>query len=192
MRLIMGEVETMSSITEKTNMNFRSHITGLIKYVIFLCALYLIFTLGIGIIQVSGNSMEPSLKDGSFLLTNKLATHIKKASYGDVVVVKENHQEFFIVKRVIGVPGDTISITGGKVYVNNMVIPELYTTGIPNDMEPITVPEDHVFIMGDNRNPGESLDSRDPAVGPVPNSSVKGYPLLSLFPFYKIGGPLEL
>jgi signal peptidase I len=196
MRLIMGEGETMSSITEKTNnkvnISLRSQISGLIKYIIFLSALYLIFTFGIGIIQVSGNSMEPSLKDGSFLLTNKLATNMKKASYGDVVVVKEDHQQFFIVKRVIGVPGDTISINGGKVYVNDMVIPELYTTGTPNDMDSIIVPEDHIFIMGDNRAPGESLDSRDPAVGAIPNSSVKGYPILSLFPFYKIAGPLEL
>jgi signal peptidase I len=196
MRLIMGEGETMSSITKKTkdnvNINLRIQITGLIKYAIFLSSLYLIFTFGIGIIQVSGNSMEPSLKDGSFLLTNKLATNFKKASYGDVVVVKEEHQQFFVVKRVIGVPGDTISINGGKIYVNNMAIPELYTTGIPNDMDSIIVPVDHIFIMGDNRNPGESLDSRDPAVGPIPNSSVKGYPLLSLFPFYKIAGPLDL
>ncbi|MBT2678655.1 signal peptidase I [Bacillus sp. ISL-35] len=194
MRIIMGEGDTMPSIAENSTnkTKIKKKFLGLVQYVIFLIVFYIIFSFGIGIVQVSGYSMEPSLKDGSYLLTNKLASHITKASYGDVVVVKENHQQFYIVKRVIGVPGDTISISGGKVYVNNLAIPELYAMGIPNDMDPIIVPEDHIFVMGDNRTPGESLDSRDPTVGPIPNTSVKGYPILSLFPFYKIAGPLDL
>jgi signal peptidase I len=195
MRLVMAERKINPSIVEKVKIE-KSEAIGnkaypIIRYLIFLIGLYMLFTFGIGIIQVSGNSMSPSLKDGSFLLNNKFVATYKHASFGDVVVIKEEHQQFNIVKRVIGVPGDTVAIYQGKVYVNDVAIPEVYSLGIPTDMEPVIVPKDHIFVMGDNRTPGESLDSRDPIMGPVPNSSVKGYPIISIFPFYKIAGPLE-
>lgn len=196
MRAIMDEGDMMSTIVPETRNGkaamTRGKFVSLLRYFLFLFALYLFFTFGIGVIQVSGYSMEPSLKDGSFLLTNKFASNYKNASFGDVVVIKEELKEFFIVKRVIGVPGDTISIKNGKVFVNDLSLPEVYALGVPNDMDPVTVPQDHIFVLGDNRTPGESLDSRDSSIGPIPNSSVKGYPLVSLFPFYKIAGPLDL
>jgi signal peptidase I len=161
-----------------------------IKFLAGLVVIYLLVTNTIGITRVSGHSMDPTLRDGSFLLVNKLSTFVSKPDFGDVVIVNEG--DYQIVKRVIGVPGDTVAIQGGVLYVNNVPIPEVYPLGKPNDMAPVTVEEGKMFIIGDNRTPGESLDSRDPSMGPISDELIEGYAVVSIFPFYKIMKPLEL
>lgn len=161
-----------------------------LKFIISLVMVFLIVSNSVGLTKVMGNSMEPTLKDGSLLLINKLSTIFSKPSFGDVVIVDEGGYQ--IVKRVIGVPGDTVAIQGGNLYINDILIPEVYELGTPNDMAPVTVGEGEIFIMGDNRTPGESLDSRDPNMGPISEGLVDGYAAVSLFPFYKIMKPLDL
>ncbi|MFD2442805.1 signal peptidase I [Bacillus sp. CGMCC 1.16607] len=186
MELTQTEVGKNESVTSVK----KNSVKEWIKFVITLVVIYLVVTNCIGITRVSGHSMDPTLKDGSFLFVNKLSTFISKPSYGDVVIVEEGGYQ--IVKRVIGIPGDVVAIQKGVLYVNNMAIPEVYALGTPNDMEPVVVEKGYMFIMGDNRTPGESLDSRDPNIGPQPDSLVKGYAKFSIFPFYKIMKPLEL
>ena len=118
------------------------------------------------------------------LFVNKLSTFISEPSHGDVVIIKED--DFLIVKRVIGIPGDIIAISEGVLYVNNKPVSENYVLGTSNDMEPVTVEKDKIFIMGDNRTPGESLDSRDPNMGLISDERIKGYAIVSLYPFYTI------
>lgn len=76
--------------------------------------------------------MDASLKDGSILFINKLSSHIGKPDYGDVVVIKIGNYK--IIKRIIGLPGDTVSINSGTVYVNGSPLPEIYTLGKSNDI----------------------------------------------------------
>lgn len=155
-----------------------------VKFLAGVVVVFLVVFYCIGITKVIGHSMDPTLKDGSFLFVNKLSTFISEPSYGDVVIVKEGDRN--IVKRVIGMAGDTVAIKGGVVYVNDEPITEDYILGTSNDMEVITVAKGELFILGDNRAPGESLDSRDPNIGPISEELIEGYAVVSLYPFYTI------
>ncbi|WP_163099435.1 signal peptidase I [Peribacillus alkalitolerans] len=187
MAAAIGRVETEITTNEKVKKDkSKEWISAIVKGLI----IYLLVTSSIGITRVSGHSMDPTLRNGSFLIINKLSALFMEPSYGDVVIVHQNGYD--IVKRVIGIPGDKILIQEGQVYVNDVPIPEIYTLGNPDDMELVTVQAGKVFIMGDNRTPGESLDSRDSSMGPISSSDIKGYAVVSLFPFYKIMKPLHM
>lgn len=139
-------------------------------------------------------SMEPTLTQGDRVLVNKLADSIDDLNRGDVIVFRrpENgdgaHVESDIkdlIKRVIGLPGDRIETRAGVVYVNGERLDEGYlaqgtTTG---EMDPVTVPEGHVFVMGDNR--GNSHDSR--IFGPVPGDNIIGRAFALVWPLNRIG-----
>lgn len=170
--------------------SLKKEIIDWVKFSIILAIAYIIISNTAGLTLVSGFSMEPTLRDKSLLFVNKLSVHISEPEYGDVVVVQQKGYD--IIKRVVGISGDTVKIEKGIVYVNGTPLPEVYTLGKANDMKEITVGEDKVFIMGDNRTPGESLDSRDPSIGPVSVKKIKGYAEVSLFPMYRIMKPLQL
>lgn len=155
-----------------------------VKFLAGIAVVYLVVSNSIGLTKVIGHSMDPTLKDGSFLFVNKLSTFISSPSYGDVVIVKEEDRN--IVKRVIGMAGDKVAIQEGVVYVNDEPLDENYVLGTSNDMEAVTVEKGKVFIIGDNRTPGESLDSRDPNMGTISEELVEGYAVVSLYPFYTI------
>lgn len=148
--------------------------------------IFIIIINSIGIKKVNGDSMDPTLGDGSYILFNKLAAYIARPSYGDVVVVQQGKRQK--VMRVIGVPGDTVSIQIGKLHINNRKIPEVYVMGVPSDLLPITLEEDQFILMTDNRNPGANLDS----IGPISIKNIRGYTVISLFPFSKMTKPVIL
>lgn len=173
------KVESNAAAPRKNN-----SILEWVKFLAGVVVVFLVVFYCIGITKVIGHSMDPTLKDGSFLFVNKLSTFISEPSYGDVVIVKEEDRN--IVKRVIGMAGDTVAIKGGVVYVNDEPIAENYVLGTSNDMEAITVAKGDIFILGDNRTPGESLDSRDPNMGPISEELIEGYAVVSLYPFYTI------
>lgn len=117
--------------------------------------------------KIKGNSMEPNFHDGEYLLTDKLSYRFKEPARGDVIVFKPPvSQEDEYIKRIIALPGETISIKNGKFYINGKMLIEnyipssIYTKGktfLPNDKE-ITVPQGSYFVAGDNRE--SSSDSR--------------------------------
>jgi signal peptidase I len=122
--------------------------------------------------KVIGPSMEPSISNNDFLFVNKLAYSSKAIQRGDVIVFHnpENPEEI-LVKRVVGIPGDQVEIIGGWLFVNNAMFDEPYL-GTPDifDTPEITVPQDMVFVLGDNRR--FSSDSRD--WGPLSIRSILG------------------
>ncbi len=123
---------------------------------------------------VQGSSMSPTLENGERLVVEKVSYRFSEPDYGDIVVFKfpYNPQEEFI-KRIIGLPGDTIMISRGQVYVNGELIPENYISEPPlMGFTPQVVPDEHYFVLGDNRN--NSLDSRDGRVGFVPKDLIVG------------------
>ena len=110
-------------------------------------------------IRVDGMCMYPTLNDGQFVFVNRLAYKFGEPAHGDIIVFhypRDPEQEF--VKRIIGLPGDTVDIRGGQVYVNGMQLYEPYIADAPRTQGSWTVPEDHLFVLGDNRN--NSQDSR--------------------------------
>lgn len=142
--------------------------------------------------QVKGSSMFPTFKDGEYVLTDKVTYRTRKPIYGDVIVFRAPiNENFDFIKRVIGIPGDRVMVSGGKVYVNGNPLPETYlpseyTTAPGKFLQQGTeyiVPEGSVFAMGDNRD--HSSDSRD--WGPVPDQNIIGRAFLRYWPANKMG-----
>ena len=154
-------------------------------------AILIIIPNSIGITKVSGFSMSPTFQDGNLIFEEKISKYFSSPGLGDVVII-DSEQGYKIVKRVMAVGGDTIEIKDGIIQVNGQVINEIMTQGTSVDMAAVEIPEDHIFVIGDNREPGESIDSRDPSVGPIPLSSLDGKVIFSLSPFGSIPKPIEL
>lgn len=143
--------------------------------------------------QVSGNSMYPTFSDKQYILTNIIALKFKDPKIGDVIVFKApNDPEKDFIKRVIGAPGDTLSIKNGDVYVNGKLLdqslylkPALKTFGgsFMQEGETITVPSSSYFVMGDHR--AGSSDSRE--WGFVPAKYVIGKSFFAYWPLDKMG-----
>ncbi len=144
---------------------------------------------------VKETSMLPTLQENNFLFLSKQAYHFGKPKQGDIVVFHTNMKtetgaEKLLIKRVIGLPGDTISIEDGQVIINEEVLDEPYTlegytSGYIKDL---VIPDDSLFVMGDNRQ--NSTDSRASNVGCVKTSAVYGKAVFRLYPFNEIG-PLK-
>lgn len=142
--------------------------------------------------QVKGVSMEPTFQSGDYIITSKITYKFKKIERGDVVVFNSpKNPDIEYIKRIIGLPGDKIEVRDGKVYLNNQLLSEnyiasktnLWDNGYLKEGEPIFVPENFVFVMGDNRP--RSSDSRE--FGPIPISSIVGTVIFRYFPPQKIG-----
>ncbi|MBQ9988259.1 MAG: signal peptidase I [Clostridia bacterium] len=133
-------------------------------------------------IRVQGPSMEPTLYTDELVMINKTG----RIERNDIVVCHfVGKTENNYIKRVIGLPGETISIEGGQVYINGARLTEdVHGAGLrPMDMEPVLIPEDHVFVMGDNRT--NSSDSCN--YGPVPLSMVRGKAFVVIWPIASWG-----
>ncbi|REK59516.1 MAG: signal peptidase I [Thermobacillus sp.] len=135
---------------------------------------------------VEGISMEPTLRTGERLLVNKIGYRLGGPARGDIAVLVDPAPAYgdgkYIVKRIIGVTGDTIEIRGGVLYVNGERLVEPYTdVAIASpDFGPLTVEPGKVFVMGDNRRSGASKDSR--SFGTVPAGSLLGKAEFILWP----------
>ncbi|MFC4100692.1 signal peptidase I [Paenibacillus xanthanilyticus] len=163
-----------------------------VKLILTIGVVYLLVNNMTGLERVSGNSMNPTLQNGDILVLNKVSLFWRLPAYGDVVIVDEERLGYSIVKRVIGVEGDRVAIMDGVTYVNGAPLAELYTYGTSEDMSEIIVGDNELFVVGDHRNLGESLDSRDPKLGTVHLGDVKAYAWFSLWPMHGISKPLDL
>ena len=149
----------------------------------------LVFAFFVRIISIVGSSMVPTFHDGDSVAISKL---FYTPSQGDIIVLrKEAFQEEPIIKRVIAVEGQTVNIDfeKGIVYVDDVPLDEPYIneptiTALDFDGK-ITVPENHVFVMGDNRN--ASTDSRRSTIGCVDERYIMGKVLIRLLPFSQFG-----
>lgn len=139
---------------------------------------------------VEGSSMEPTLEDGEWLFVNKVIYYLDKPNRGDIVILKDprNGVDQYLVKRIIGLPGETVEIMNYTVYINGEPLDEPYTdVHVENgDLPPVTLEEDHYFVMGDNRREHGSMDSR--YFGSVPSEYIKGRAEFIIWPVHKAGG----
>jgi signal peptidase I len=131
-------------------------------------------------VRVENISMEPTLYPGELLLVSKLAYTLGEPHHGDVIIfhAPNNPGEDYI-KRIIGVPGDVVEVSNFQVKVNGVVLIEPYIAAEPGYNGTWTVPEDSLFVLGDNRN--SSSDSH--AWGFVPMDEVIGKALFVYWPF---------
>lgn len=140
---------------------------------------------------VDGYSMENTLQDEDNLLVEKVSYHFTDPKRFDVIVFyphgKENKD--YYIKRVIGLPGETIQIVGDTIYIDGKVLEEdfgkdpMTKSGIAQ--EPLKLGDDEFFVLGDNRAVSE--DSRYPEVGPVSKDKIAGKAILRIYPLSKFG-----
>ena len=130
---------------------------------------------------VYGQSMEPSLHDNERVIVDKVSYHIGLPSRGDIVVFPVEGEPLPLIKRVIGLPGDRVQVRDGRVLVNGVALNERYVSGPTAGNTPaVHVPEGTVFVMGDNRAPGGSLDSR--RLGPILLTKLVGRARVAIWP----------
>lgn len=134
--------------------------------------------------RVYGQSMEPNLHPDQRLVVEKLTYRLHAPRRGDVVVLRVSEQSDLLIKRVIGLPGDTVEIREGHVFVNGELLNEPYLADLTGGSYPPTyIPPLHVFVLGDNR--GFSNDSR--SFGMIPIDNILGKAWLSYWPPEQIG-----
>ena len=141
--------------------------------------------------QVSGTSMEYTLSDGDNLIVDKITYRFRKPERFDIVVFPFKYKEdTYYIKRIIGMPGETVQIDpDGVIYIDGEELEESYGREIiqnPGEAaEPVELGEDEYFVLGDNRN--ASSDIRDPSEGKVLGKDFVGRAWLRIYPFDKIG-----
>ncbi|MBD5445439.1 MAG: signal peptidase I [Lachnospiraceae bacterium] len=158
---------------------------------VVLCLTYLVIHFVGQRTQVSGGSMEPMLSDDDNLIVDKITYKFKSPERFDIIVFPYQYKEdTYYIKRIIGLPGETVYIDdGGSIYIDDVLLDESYGKEIIKDSgrayTPITLGDDEYFVMGDNRN--NSSDSRDPSVGNIKRDDIIGRAWLRIWPLGKFG-----
>lgn len=188
-----------------------AHLRGLVGTLLLAALIFILIWSTFQNFRVEGPSMEPAVEDGTFLLVNKAAymrldvprwaewipfldrdgdgaaMPFGSPRRGDVIVFKHPQQTGRnLIKRVIGLPGETAEVRSGVVYINGKELDENYIPRLSaRSLAPETVPEGHYFVMGDNRP--ESNDSRDPNVSFIPRENIIGKAWFSYWPKRDVG-----
>lgn len=134
-------------------------------------------------IIVKESSMLPTLHEGQAMGVEKVSRYSSLPNRGDIVIVTAPNNQETLVKRVVGLPGDTIEVKNSTLYVNGKAQTEPYISKTPyNDFKAVTVPPDTIFVMGDNR--AVSMDSR--MIGPINKDAIIGHAIFVIWPFNEI------
>ena len=165
---------------------------GWIVYIVILvAAVYLLITYVGQRTQVSGHSMEPTLQHGDNLIVDKISYRFREPKRYEIIVFPYAYKEnTYYIKRIIGLPGETIQVIDGQVYINGEVLADehygkevMLDPGIAG--EPITLGADEYFVLGDNLN--HSSDSRDPSVGVLQREDLIGRAWVRIWPLSEAG-----
>lgn len=143
----------------------------LLDTLIITAILFLIINAATGRFMIESVSMLPNLREGEFILVDKVSYFFGTPQRGDIIVFHRSDEPKDLIKRVIGLPGDTIESIDGVVYINQHPIEEPYLDGVTTlNLDARVLGEDEYFVMGDNRN--NSKDSR--SFGPIHRDVIVG------------------
>lgn len=161
--------------------------------------MYLLLVIGVSFLivifvgqrtKVQGRSMETTLSDGDNLIVDKISYRFRDPKRFEIIVFPYQYQEnTYYIKRIIGLPGETIQIKDGYIYINGELLEEDYGAEVMNQSgiaaDPIELGEDEYFVLGDNRN--HSADSRDPSVGVLKRDQLMGRAFVRIWPLGRVG-----
>ena len=165
----------------------------LISNILYVAAVILISFLIVRFVgqrtEVIGSSMVPTLEDGNQLITDKITYRFREPERFDIIVFPHEANEFYI-KRIIGMPGETVEIRDDhEIYINGELLEEDYGYGVtdPQELagEKVILGDNEYFVLGDNRE--VSLDSRYAEVGNIPRSIIIGRAWIRIFPVKEFG-----
>ncbi len=163
-----------------------------IVYIMIIFGLtYLIITYVGQRTRVSGHSMETTLSHGDNLIVDKLTYRFKEPKRYDIIVFPYKYEEnVFYIKRIVGLPGETVQVVDGYTYINGELLEsDIYGAELMEEpgiaAEAKTLGEDEYFVLGDNRN--HSSDSRDPSVGILTREDLLGKAWVRIYPFDEVG-----
>jgi signal peptidase I len=184
-------IDPLIEAKEKETNYGKELIHMLIYFVIVILSVLLIHQFVGQQIEVSGSSMESTLHNEDHLILEKVSYEIGSPKRYDIVVFRpySDEKDTYYIKRVIGLPGETIQIIGSDIYIDNRLLNEDYGNnpiadgGIAKD--PIVLGKDEYFLLGDNRN--NSKDSRDVSIGSVKRAAIIGRAWVRVWPFDKFG-----
>lgn len=175
-----GDIMKKENNIEKKH-TYKDSLKELIPYAIIIITVVLIRTFLITPIKVNGTSMNDTLEHGDTMILNKIGMKINGIKRFQIVVIETDKS--YLIKRIIGMPGETIEYKNGVLYINDKEIEDPYYKNNTLDFEKIEIPEGYYFVMGDNR--GDSIDSR--IIGPVSKDKILGTTKLIIFPISNIG-----
>ena len=187
----MEQIDNREDIETEEKPNVMRELLGMLVYVgIVLAITFLIITFVGQRTHVSGESMENTLDDGDQLIVDKLTYRFHDPERFDIIVFPFRYKDnTYYIKRIIGLPGETVQIADGEIYINGEVLEESYGREVMQDAglaaEPITLGDDEYFVLGDNRN--YSSDSRDPSVALIHRKEIIGRAWLRIWPLNSFG-----
>lgn len=153
----------------------------LLPYILVILAILFIKRNIITTVVVNGDSMLNTLHEKDIMLLDKVTYRFNKIKRFDIIVIQTDGSK--IIKRVIGLPGETVEYYNDKLYINGEELEENYGKGKTDDFEQVKVGENEYFVLGDNRE--VSLDSR--ALGNISKKKILGKATFTIFPFNRIG-----
>lgn len=191
-----GKLESVPQKLEKQKNNSKSMVQQVLETIFYfsflLLAVLVIQRFVVQPVEVDGKSMETTLSDGNHLLLEKVSYLFGEPKRFDVIVFQPymKKKEMYYIKRVIGLPGETVQIIDNIIYINGKPLIENF--GKENEIRydgiaenPIKLSADEYFVLGDNRN--NSKDSRSETVGPIKRKSILGKAWCRIWPLNQLG-----
>lgn len=153
----------------------------LLPYIIIIIVVIIIRTFIFTPVVVNGLSMMNTLHNGDVMILDKIGMKLGGIKRFDIVVIQTGKTK--IIKRVIGMPGETISYHDNKLYINGKEVSDNHSNEITYDFEEVKIPDGEYYVLGDNRT--DSVDSR--ILGTIPKNEILGHATFIIYPFNRFG-----
>lgn len=153
----------------------------LLPYIIIILVVIIIRTFIFTPVVVNGPSMMDTLHNGDVMILDKIGMKLGGIKRFDIVVIQTGKTK--IIKRVIGMPGETISYKNNKLYINGKEVSDNHSNEITYDFEEVKIPDGEYYVLGDNRT--DSVDSR--ILGTIPKNEILGHATFIIYPFNRFG-----
>ena len=153
----------------------------LLPYIIIIIVVIIIRTFIFTPVVVNGPSMMNTLHNGDVMILDKIGMKLGGIKRFDIVVIQTGKTK--IIKRVIGMPGETISYHDNKLYINGKEVSDNHSNEITYDFEGVKIPDGEYYVLGDNRT--DSVDSR--ILGTIPKNEILGHATFIIYPFNRFG-----
>lgn len=153
----------------------------LLPYIIIIIVVIIIRTFIFTPVVVNGPSMMNTLHNGDVMILDKIGMKLGGIKRFDIVVIQTGKTK--IIKRVIGLSGETISYKNNKLYINGKEVSDNHSNEITYDFEEVKIPDGEYYVLGDNRT--DSVDSR--ILGTIPKNEILGHATFIIYPFNRFG-----